>query len=266
MPRALRRRLKASANLCLDGMDFLLGRRKELVPPRYLNFAGDGGFEKTGDEFLGYFVKFGQLRPEHRVLEIGSGIGRMARPLTKYLVGGSYEGVDIVPQGVDWCRLHYKGYPNFHFQLADVRNSEYNETAHLRPTEYRFPFNDNDFNFVYLTSVFTHMLTNDVKHYLREISRVLRPGGKCFITYFILNEQSRRLISDGQSSLDFRFALDGCWTTDDAVPEDATAYDESDLRRIYTESSLVLESVNYGAWSGRAEFLSFQDILVARKM
>ena len=42
-------------------VDFLLGRRGELVPPRYLNFAGDGDFEAAGDEFLRYFVEFGRL-------------------------------------------------------------------------------------------------------------------------------------------------------------------------------------------------------------
>jgi hypothetical protein len=76
----LRRRLELAGEYAFDGVDFLLGRRKELIPPRHLNFVGHGNFEATGDEFLRYFIDFGDLKPEHQVLEIGCGVGRMARP------------------------------------------------------------------------------------------------------------------------------------------------------------------------------------------
>jgi SAM-dependent methyltransferase len=267
IPEPLTQRLKFAVRLSLDGMDTLLGRRKELVPPRRLNFGGDGNFEKTGDEFLEYFVQLGQLRSEHRVLEMGCGIGRMARPLTKYLVSGSYEGIDIVPRGIRWCQEHFTGrYPNFHFQMADVQNREYNPGGRFRPTEYRFPFEDGEFDFVYLTSVFTHMLKNDMTHYLRETSRVLRPGGKCLITFFLLNEQSRKLISSGLSSLDFRFPQDGCWTADEKLPENALAYEEEYIRGVFSESSLLLENLQFGAWCGRNEYLSYQDVLIAQRV
>jgi SAM-dependent methyltransferase len=191
----------------------------------------------------------------------------MARPLTRYLVAGSYEGIDIVPRGIDWCRNHISTrYPNFHFQLADVENRAYNPNGRFRPTEYPFPFKDHEFDFVYLTSVFTHMLKNDMTHYLREISRTLRLNGRCFITFFLLNEQSRKLISAGHSSLDFRFPQDGCWAIDEHHLESALAYEEKYIRTIYSEAGLLLESVQYGAWSGRNEYLSYQDILVARKI
>lgn len=267
LPGPLKRQLRLSALLFLDGLDWLLGRQKELVPPRYLNFAGDGDFEKTGDEFLAYFTKLGGLEPEHRVLEVGCGIGRMARPLAKYLTAGSYEGIDIVPRGIHWCQGHFSSrYPNFHFQLADVENREYNPNGRFPPTEYSFPFKDHEFDFVFLTSVFTHMLKRDMQKYLREIARTLRPNGKCLITFFLLNEESKKLISAGLSSLDFPFPQDGCWTNDEHHPENAFAYEEEYIRGIYAESSLALEYLQYGAWCGRNEYLSYQDILVARKI
>jgi SAM-dependent methyltransferase len=267
LPVPLRRGLKLSSQLCLDGLDLLLGRRKELVPPRYLNFAGDGNFIETGDEFLRHFTQLGGLQPEHRVLEIGCGIGRMARPLTKYLVKGTYEGIDIVPRGIRWCQDHITNrYPNFHFQLADVENREYNPSGRFRATEYRFPFNDKEFDFIYLTSVFTHMQKNDMTHYLREISRTLRNNGKCLITFFLLNSESRKLINAGQSSLDFLFPQDGCWTADEKLPENALAYEEEYVRGIFAESLLALENAQYGAWCGRSEYLSYQDVLVAKKV
>jgi SAM-dependent methyltransferase len=267
LPTPLRRGLKLSSQLCLDGLDLLLGRRRELVPPRYLNFGGDGDFIETGDEFLRYFIQLGELQPEHRVLEIGCGIGRMARPLTKYLAKGSYEGIDIVPRGIRWCDDHFTGrYPNFRFQLADVENREYNPGGRFRATDYQFPFKDNEFDFIYLTSVFTHMQKNDMAHYLREISRTLRVNNKCLITFFLLNDESRKLISAGKSSLDFRFPQNGCWTADESLPENALAYEEEYVRGMFAESSLALENVQYGAWCGRNEYLSYQDVLIARKV
>ena len=38
----------------------------------------------------------------------------------------------------------------------------------------------------FLTSVFTHMLPEDVEHYLDELARVLKPGGRTLITWFLL--------------------------------------------------------------------------------
>ena len=41
------------------------------------------------------------LKPEHRVLDIGCGVGRVALPLTRYLTSGTYDGFDIVKR---WIR------------------------------------------------------------------------------------------------------------------------------------------------------------------
>jgi ubiquinone/menaquinone biosynthesis C-methylase UbiE len=252
--------------LPLDGVDLLFGRRKALVPPRYLNFAGDGDFEATGNEFLRYLADPGGLRPEHKVLDVGSGIGRMARPLTTFLTSGSYEGLDIVPEGIRWCEKHISpAYANFHFQLADVNNLMYNPRGRFQAAEYRFPFADNDFDFSFLTSVFTHMRKVEVERYLAEVARVLRPGGRCLITFFLLNGESRRLVKERRSSLDFHYPLEGCWTDDANVPERAIAFDEEDVAALYRELGFTQETVRYGSWCGRGDYLSYQDVVVARK-
>jgi ubiquinone/menaquinone biosynthesis C-methylase UbiE len=267
IPLRLRVELKRLLLLPWDGVDLLFGRRKDLVPSRYYNrFVGDGDFVAVGDEFLKYFVDLGGLRPTHRVLDVGSGIGRMARGLTKYLASGSYEGIDIVPQGIDWCRRNVsQRYPHFRFHLADVRNLMYNPRGRFEAAEYRFPFGDADFDFTYLTSVFTHMRKREMEHYLLEITRTLRPDGRCLVTYFLLNKESRALIEDGRSSLEFKYALDGCWTKDEDVPETAIAFDEEYIRKLYYDLGFTVETVRYGSWCGRPEYLSYQDIAVARR-
>jgi SAM-dependent methyltransferase len=266
LPRPLLLQLKRLLLLPLDGADLLLGLRGELVPPRYLRFAGDGDFVATGEEFLRYFAEFGGLRPEHNVLDVGCGIGRMARPLTRYLTTGSYEGIDIVPRGIHWCVRNISSrYPNFHFQLADIQNQMYNPHGRNLPAQYEFPFEDCHFDFAYLTSVFTHMLKQDMERYLEQIARTLRFGGRCFVTFFLRNDESRRLMSAGLSSLDFPFSWDGCWLHSERLPEHAVAFDEEYIRDLYRQFGFTLETIRYGAWCGRTDYLSYQDIVVAKK-
>ena len=104
-----------------------------------------------------------------------------------------------------------------------------------------------------------------MEHYLAEIARTLRPNGRCLATYFLLNDESRALMKKGQSSLDFRYPLDGCWTDDETVPEHAVAFEEGYLRGLYRDLGLTMETVRYGAWCARLEYLSYQDIVVASK-
>jgi SAM-dependent methyltransferase len=266
LPRRLLHQAKSAVLFPLDCADLILGRRREMVPPRYLSFEGDGDFEATGNEFFRYFVELGNLRPEDRVLEVGCGIGRMARPLTQYLTSGTYEGIDIVAKGIRWCQSNISNrHKNFHFQVADVGNAMYNPHGHFKPCEYSFPFPDASFDFIYLVSVFTHMLRRDMSHYLSEIARMLRSQGRCFITFFLLNEESRKLVESGRSSLTFDVNRDGCWLDDEHLPEHAVAYEETRLRSEYQEQGLALETIRYGGWSGRTQGLSFQDIVVASK-
>src|SRR5438270_697411 len=71
----------------------------------------------------------------------------------------------------------------------------------------RFPYKDESVGFVFLTSVFTHMLRADVEHYVGEIVRVMKPKARCLITYFLLTNDSRVLIEQGQSTLTFPYVI-----------------------------------------------------------
>lgn len=250
-----------------DVIGWLKGR-DSLTPPRSLIFVGDGDFKATGQEFKRYIVEIGGLKPDERVLDVSSGIGRMAVPLTDYLsANGEYQGFDIVEVGVNWCRGHISSrFKNFHFQHIDVYNKTYNQKGRTAARDFRFPFDDGRFDFVLLTSVFTHMMPADLQHYLSEISRVLRIGGRCLITFFLLNPESRGLLRGGRSTLDFRYEVEGCLITDKGNPEAAIAYDEDAVRRLYAARGLgISEPVRYGSWCGRSAFLSYQDIIFAAK-
>lgn len=240
----------------------------EMVPPDEMNFVGAGDFRLIGQEFLRHFIQLGSLTPSARVLDVGCGIGRMAIPLTGFLSEeGSYEGFDIVPQGITWCTEKITPhFPRFHFQLADIYSRFYNPAGKHQAKEYEFPYADESFDFVFLTSVFTHMLPDDMERYLAEIARVLKPGSKCLITYFLLNPQALGLMADGKSIIDFKNDLGACRVQDSATPEVAVAYDERFVVGLYRKFQLDIElPLHYGAWCGRSEYLSGHDIVVAAK-
>ena len=231
-------------------------------------FIGDGSWRATGNEFLRFFIRLGGLRPHHHVLDVGCGIGRMAMPLTRYLSPrGSYHGFDIVPAGIDWSTQHISShFPNFTFELANIRNEHYNPNGTQSASEFVFPYASGTFDFVFLTSVFTHMVPADFEQYLGQISRVIRSGGRALITFFLINDVASGSIRRGKSVLGFTPHANHFFVMDQKDPEAAVAFDERYIRSTMANYGLtLLEPIHYGSWSGRKRFLSFQDIIVVEK-
>ena len=69
--------------------------------------------------------------------------------------------------------------------------------------EFQFPYEADQFDFVFLSSVFTHMLPDDMDHYVSEISRVTKPGGRCLATFCLLNDESLAALDAGTSGINF---------------------------------------------------------------
>jgi SAM-dependent methyltransferase len=245
----------------VDLLNTLRRRRTPELPPRRLQVAvGGGGYRLVGEEFRRHFVELGGLEPHHHVLDVGSGSGRMAYALKDWLTG-TYEGFDVMPEAVEWCRRHITpGHPNFRFQVADVRSERYNPDGTYEAADYRFPYDEDSFDFAFLTSVFTHLQRPAVENYVRELARVLRPGGRCFATYFLMNDEADRLMGGpGQ----FAVEQDGQLVVDERVPERAVAFREDDVYGLHERQGLPIEAVHYGSWCGRTQYTSFQDITIS---
>ncbi len=247
--------------------DLWSGHSKELIPPRGRIYTGRGDFVKQGQDWVQFFKDYGSLQPEDTILDIGSGIGRIAIPLMSY-IKNNYEGFDAVKMGVEWCQKNItRRNPRFKFTFIDLFNDLYNSRGHDAST-FVFPYEDQKFDFVCAISVFSHMLPEEIENYLHQIYRVLKPGGHVVLTFFILDEESQTFMKEHTEGLQFKFRKDDRHTLlDQKVKAANVAY-----HRTYLMSTLAQHPFNLirwfkGHWCGRMKEheLAFQDIVVLSK-
>jgi SAM-dependent methyltransferase len=246
----------------------------EVIAPEKLPrmFGSPQAFVKLGESWARYFQAECDLRPNESVLDVGCGYGRVAVPLARFLTEGRYAGFDVDAEGIEWCRTNISTrWPNFTFSFVDVYHPVSNPVGTTEARHFTFPFPNEDFDFAFLISVFTHLLPEDVEHYLTEITRVLKPGGRVASTYVLLNDESERLIESGSTRSLFGLRLKhdhGHYRlADEEVPERLVAYRETFLTHLYEKVGLnVRRPFHYGRWSGRdTDLFMAQDVVVADK-
>jgi SAM-dependent methyltransferase len=260
LPPAWRFAARRLYYLPLDTWEVVTGQREGLTPPRGMIYTGSGDFRRSGEQSVELFKKLCGLQPQHSVLDIGSGIGRIAIPLTRFLnEKGSYEGFDVVKKGVDWCQERITNrFPNFHFQYISLENDLYRSDGGSA-SNFRFPYPDASFDFAVANSVFTHMLPPEVDNYLGELRRVLRPGGVAYLTFFVYDTTTV-----WPTGFDFPHDYGHYRLMDDEVKSANVAFEEANLRSMATKHGLKVRDMHYGFWRGlpKAECPDFQDIVI----
>jgi SAM-dependent methyltransferase len=229
--------------------------------PSLQNQVGPPGvFHDVGLTTMGRLNMAG-LRPDHDVLDIGCGVGRTARYLCDYLDAEShYEGFDIMEQLIEWCQGHITPlFPNFRFRFVPVFNSAYLPDPSLpSASELRFPYPDESFDFVFAHSVFTHLSPDASINYLGEINRVLRPGGRCYSTWFLFEDDPATNVSPLIAGMHLDASGDFAFHNP-KVPDTAVGYRETVVRRTYASCGLtIVDPIHPG-------FTKLQDAVVALK-
>jgi SAM-dependent methyltransferase len=270
LPRQLRWILRKIYLAPIDLADRLTGRHDPGLPPKAQIFTGMPlDFAASATSTLETICSITDVSPSSHILEVGCGIGRLAIAMPDFLdANGGYEGFDIVPEGIEWCKQHIVGpHDNIQFTLADVYNKEYNPKGSTQPADYQFPYEDETFDLAVLISVFTHMLPVDVDRYVGEIARVLKKNGQIFASCYIITPESLQLMSSGRGSRHFKYNLGSHWIHSKRVPELGVAYDERYLRGIFSKHGLSdPPDIYFGHWCGRSTGLDLQDVVVATKL
>lgn len=230
---------------------------RRMIPPPEMNFVGDGDFIEVGEHYLEHFKKCG-LKPDHRVLDIGCGLGRMAIPMTQYLSqAGRYDGFDIREDGIQWCQEKITpSYPTFQFKHAPLRNSLYLPEEKADPAAFTFPYGSGLFDFVIATSLFTHLEQAVVCHYLDEVNRVLKRGGRMVATFFLFSHDSKPHDARLEQGLNFPHPAGLARLQVKDNPDAAIAYQESWVTAQCEQRGLQLHwPIHY----------DFQDIILVQK-
>ncbi len=147
-------------------------------------------FIESGRQTFNFLKDHANLSPSHTVLDAGCGCGRLALHLLDYLNDvGKYRGFDICPEHIEWCAENIsQSFPNFHFTHIDVKKTLYNPAGKFQVKEITLPYTENTFDVICAHSLFTHMLDHEMEHYIAEFSRVNKPNGMFYASYYLMND------------------------------------------------------------------------------
>lgn len=130
-------------------------------------FTGASGKRTMKKAFLAYQLfktmvhRYGEgIKPESKILDFGCGWGRLIRFFLKDVEAANLFGVDCCEPMIDLCK-HSNLYANF---------------LTIDPTP-PLTFADKTFDVIFAFSVFSHLPEGLHKGWLREFSRILKPGG-----------------------------------------------------------------------------------------
>ena len=134
-----------------------------------------------------YFLMDMGMKPEHRLLDIGCGVGRASRVFVPYLQPGNYTGIDISKKALRYA-----------VELAQTEG-----WANREPT---FRLNsdadlDQEFDFAWAHSVFTHLPDWQIEKMIHNVAKIVRY--KFAFTYKFANQPQRSGLKQFQYSVSF---------------------------------------------------------------
>jgi SAM-dependent methyltransferase len=146
------------------------------LPPEHLAFdaysSSHWDFYKISGEQMAAFLSaitakyFTPGNPLNKIYEWGCGPGRIIRQL-KSTFGEKVElhASDYNAESIAWCK---ENIPGVQFLANDL--------------EPPLPYSNDQFDFIYVISVFTHLSETNALRWADELYRILRPGGILLVT------------------------------------------------------------------------------------
>ena len=180
-----------------------------------------------------------------RMLDWGCGCGRVTAHYLRIENGPAVSGCDIDGEDIEWCK-------------GNLTDGSFATTSPYVP----LPYDAGSFDLVVSLSVFTHLTKEQQREWLREIDRILAPGGLFIVSVHGLPAAERaaeRFLSERLQRMDFFDDLPDA-ALDGIAPEGyyrATYQKESFTRPFFGKVFDVLEYIEGG--------VGIQDLVVVRK-
>lgn len=205
----------------------------------------------------------GDFGPDSSILDLGCGCGRMALPFLGLLGEGRYHGLDVWAEGIAWCRKHITARnAGFRFTHIEADDNYYFDERTDRPNHFTLPDTaEHSVDFAFAVSVFTHLNRSDSEAYLGEFRRTLRPGGRAYLTAFIIDDEFFRYVEETGNHTAVKEAGDGFYE----------AYSKQHYLCGYTlprwaamveGAGLRVLSYDPGSWARKTGALRYQDTFV----
>ncbi len=257
--------------LLVDSVDLVpraFWREFRGLPPNHLRirvgvgnrfFSNQINYLRFAESFWLYCLDNGLMHMDSVIVDIGCGCGRFAHHLRDYNFKGSnfsgkYIGIDIDQEMLDWCSAHFPE-PLFHFEHSTHANISYKQAGSAE--KYVLSLADESVDFVFSTSLFTHLLEPELMNYCEESFRVLKPGGKMLMYFFCLDYPPPTF--GGRHT--FQHQMGNARVESLKVPEAAVAYSEEFMVNLAKEKGFGNARVVVG--SSRTDW---QTVLLAENL
>lgn len=264
------------------------------IPPPSLNFNQGMAssiadyrvtyFEASREKELPFLASIAQLNQKCSTLDFGCGLGRLASAFANSENQfGSYFGWEPEPQALQWLQGAYKNNPGFRFdgtQLMDdmnyvtnrgnystvEENYESRTEAVPRVADLMRLMNGAKFDLQFSSSVFTHMWSSDITLTLKSFNDIASNNALFVNTWLIVDSFAQTLLDRGEADRSLPIEINGVLTYSHSNPLVCTAYRQNDVERIYRESGHQILEVLHGSWSGRSNGVTYQDIVVSKRI
>ena len=156
-------------------LDFRRSHPEFPLPPDYLMYESYkldyAAYQRSGQEAAAWIKA--TISPHWtgstegmRILDWGCGPGRVVRHLsTEFGAEGSYFGCDPNERSIEWCQ-------------AALPGIDFRESGLMPPLDYT----DGSMDLIYGISIFTHLSADAHRTWVKELARVLAPGGLAMLT------------------------------------------------------------------------------------
>jgi SAM-dependent methyltransferase len=278
LEKAIRRVIPSTARLTynpifkiiVDSFDLLpklMYKEFSKIPPNHMRIrvgvanrflANQVSYVNLGKDFWMYAFRAGLCRLDSTIVDIGCGCGRYTHHLRDYRFGserfsGKYIGIDIDEEMLNWCRANFDS-ERFEFYRSDHGSKAY-KAAGNSEAYYVLPLPEEAADFVFSTSLFTHLLEKELFNYARESYRVLKRD--CFMAMACFSMDHPPPTLGNRHT--FQFKSGNAYVESLAVPEAVVAYEEKFLLQIAREAGFRTSEMLIGGPN------DWQHMLLCRK-